>query len=59
MATWVDEVEATVYTVVLDVPSVQTRLITEILVIFIIHIVNNGLPAAHSVCVCVYEREIS
>lgn len=49
MATWVDKVEATVNTVILDVPSVQTRLVAEILVILIIHIVNNGLPAAQCV----------
>ena len=55
MAAWIDEVEAAVDTVILNVPSVQTRLITEILVILIIHIVNNSLPAVK--CVCVWERE--
>lgn len=49
MATWVDEIEATVDTVVLNVPSVQARLITEVLVILIIHIVDNGLPATQCV----------
>ena len=45
MATWVDEIETTVDTVVLNVPSVQARLIAQVLVILVIHIVNNGLPA--------------
>ena len=49
MATWVDEIEATVDTVVLYVPSVQARLIAQVLVILVIHIVNNGLPATQRV----------
>lgn len=41
----VDEVEAAMDSVVLDVPPVETRLISEVLVILLITVVNYRLPA--------------
>ena len=59
MATWVDEVETAVHSVVLDVSSVETRLIAEVLVVLVIHIVNDGLPATRrKLTACVQMDEI-
>ncbi len=44
MATRVDEVETTVNSMVFYIPSIETRFISQILVVFLIHIVNDGLP---------------
>ena len=48
MTTRVDEVETTVHSVVLNISTIQTRLVTEKLVILLIDVVYDGLPAATS-----------
>lgn len=45
VATRVDEVETAVNSMVFNVSPVQTRLITEVLIILVVDIVNYGLPA--------------
>ena len=60
MATWVDEVQAAVYSVIFNVSSVQSRLIAEVLVVLVIHVVNDGLPATWTkliVCVQMVHRQ--
>ena len=42
----VDEVQAAMHTVVLNVPTVQPRFISQICVVPLVHKVNDGLPAA-------------
>ena len=45
MSQGVDEVETAVHAMVFDVPPVQTRLVSKILVILLIAVVNDRLPA--------------
>ena len=52
VAAWIDKVEAAVNTIVLNIWSIETRLIFIILVILLIDEVNDWLPAA-----CVYENK--
>lgn len=40
-----DEVQAAVHTVILDVLTVETTLVTEILLKLLVHVVSDGLPA--------------
>lgn len=47
VSTRIDEVETTVHTMVFNVPAVQARLVPQVLIILLIHIVDNGLPATH------------
>ena len=48
MTTRVDEVETTVHSVVFNISTIQTGLVTEKLVILLIDVVYDGLPAATS-----------
>ncbi len=45
MSYGVDEVEAAVDAMILNVPPVETTLIPQVLLILLIHIVYHGLPA--------------
>lgn len=45
MPTRINKIKTAMNPVVFYVSSVQSRLITKVLVIFLIHEINNGLPA--------------
>ena len=56
VASWVDKIEAAVDPVVFNVPPVQARLISEVLVVFLIDELNDWSPAARACRNGVYEK---
>ncbi len=44
MSTRIDEIETTVDSVVLNVPTVQSRLVTKEFVVLFVDVIYNGLP---------------
>lgn len=53
----IDEIEATVHPVILNVPTVQSRLIAQVLVVLLIHIVNDRLPTEKREQLGTWRRE--
>ena len=53
MTTGIDKIETAVHTMVLDIATIETTLITEIMIILFIDIVNDWLPTRER------ERDIS
>lgn len=45
MTTGIDEIQAAVHTMVLNVPTIQPRFVSQILIILLVDIVYDGLPA--------------
>ena len=59
MSTRIDEVQARVDSMVLNVPAVEARFITQVLVVLFIDIVDNGLPAEKQQQLSMQEKKMT